>query len=138
MKKTLITLSLIAGFGNAQADSQAVTIILNSASSMTQGIALVLTNQMQAQGGKVHVLLCDKAGDLALKDNAGEKLKPQGVTPGQLLDSAMKKGASASVCALYLPNSGRSADDLKDGIAPAKPDAMGKEMLESDRKVLVF
>lgn len=138
MKKLLATVASLFTFSAAQADSQAVTVILNTSSPMTQGIALVLTNQMQAQGGKVHVLLCDKAGDLALKSNAGEKLKPQGVTPGQLLDSALKKGATAAVCALYLPNTGYTADDLKEGIAPAKPDAMGKEMLEANRKVLVF
>ncbi|MER2623043.1 MAG: hypothetical protein ABTS22_03805 [Accumulibacter sp.] len=138
MKKIVITLSLIASVGTVQADNQAVTVILNSGSTMTQGIALVLTNQMQAQGGRVHVLLCDKAGDLALKYNAGEKLKPQDVSPGQLLDSAIKKGASASVCALYLPNTGFSAEQLKEGIKAARPDAMGRETLEAERKVLVF
>ena len=138
MKKILLATATLLSVSAAQADPQAVTVILNASSTMTQGIALVLANQMQAQGGKVHVLLCDKAGDLALKSHVGEKLKPQDVTPGQLLDGAMKKGATAAVCALYLPNSGNKAEDLKEGIAPAKPDAMGREILEASRKVLVF
>ena len=102
------------------------------------GIALVLANQMQGQGAQVQVLLCDKAGDLALKEAGGEKLKPQDVTPAQLLDSAIRKGATANVCALYLPNSGHTPDRLKDGITPAKPDAMARTVLEAQRKVLVF
>ncbi|MBL8430612.1 MAG: hypothetical protein JNJ95_12105 [Dechloromonas sp.] len=138
MKKTIIALSLLASLGTAYADNQPVTIILNSESPMTQGIALVLANQMQAQGGQVQILLCDKAGDLALKNAAGNKLKPQDVTPAQLLDGAIKKGATATVCALYLPNTGHTPDQLKDGIVAAKPDAMGKSMLETQRKVIAF
>ena len=68
----------------------------------------------------------------------GDKLKPQDVTPAQLLDGAIKKGATANVCALYLPNSGNTPDKLKDGITPAKPDAMARTVLEAQRKVLVF
>jgi len=138
MKKIIAISALLSLGGVVQADAQPVTLLLNSASTLTQGIALVLSNQMQAQGGKVHILMCDKAGDLALKSHVGEKLKPQDVTPGQLLDSAMKKGATASVCALYLPNSGHAADQLKDGITAAKPDAMAREVMEANRKVLVF
>lgn len=138
MKKSLTSLVLLALAASAQAESQPVTVIINAASTMTQGAALVLSNQMQAQGGQVHVLLCDKAGDLALKGAGGEKLKPQDVTPAQLLDSAMKKGATASVCALYLPNSGHTAEQLKDGIAAAKPDAMGRALIEPQRKIITF
>lgn len=138
MKKNLIAAAFALAAGVAQAEGQAVTVIINSASTMSQGVALVLATQMQAQGGQVHILLCDKAGDLALKGAGGETLKPQNVTPAQMLDGAMKKGATASVCALYLPNSGHTPDQLKDGVTAAKPDAMGKALLEPQRKVVVF
>ena len=138
MKKTLIALSLGLSAAAVHAETQPVTVILNSASPMSQGIALVLANQMQGQGGQVHILLCDKAGDLALKGASGEKLKPKDVTPAQLLDGAIKIGATAAVCALYLPNSGHAPDQLKDGIVAAKPDDMGKAMLEPQRKILTF
>ena len=138
MKKSLIALACALGFGLAHAETQQITVIINSASTMSQGVALVLANQMQGQGGQVHLLLCDKAGDLALKGAGGDKLKPQDVTPAQLLDGAMKKGATASVCALYLPNTGNTPDHLKDGITAAKPDAMGRALLEPQRKVVVF
>jgi len=105
---------------------------------MTQGMAMVLANQMQAQGAQVDILLCDQGGDLALKDAGGEALKPNDVTPAQLLSAALKKGATASVCALYLPNTGHAAEQLKDGISVAKPDAMARAMLEPQRKVFSF
>lgn len=138
MKKIVIASAFVLAAGVAQAEGEAVTVILNSSSTMSQGVALVLATQMQAQGGQVHILLCDKAGDLALKGAGGETLKPQNVTPAQMLDGAMKKGATASVCALYLPNTGNTPDKLKDGITAAKPDAMGKALLEPQRKVVVF
>ncbi len=138
MKKPLIALAALLTFGVAHADQQNVTVIVNSGSTMTQGIAMVLTNQMQAQGAQVHVLLCDQAGDLGLRDAGGEALKPNNVTPAQLLGAAMEKGATASVCALYLPNTGHTPEALRDGVTPARPDAMGADLLEMSRKVMVF
>ncbi|MBP6097265.1 MAG: hypothetical protein KBF58_02430 [Methyloversatilis sp.] len=138
MKKAFIAAALAVLSTTAFADKQAVTVVVTSSSNMTQGMAMVLANQMQAQGGQVDILLCDKAGDLALKTAGGEALKPQNVTPAQLLDAAIKKGATASVCALYLPNTGHTPDALKDGIAAAKPDAMGRSLLEPGRKVMAF
>ena len=138
MKKILGAIALIGFAAVAQAEGQPVTVILSSASTMTQGMAMVLANQMQAQGGQVNILLCDKAGDLALKDASGEALKPNNVTPAQLLDAAIAKGATASVCALYLPNSGKQSTDLRAGITAAKPDDMGRALLEPERKVMAF
>jgi predicted peroxiredoxin len=139
MKKTLIALGLAVSLGVAHAQApQPVTVILNSGSTMTQGIAMVLANQMQEQGAQVHVLLCDRAADIALRDAGGETLKPNDVTPAQLLGAAIGKGATAAVCALYLPNTGHSAEALREGVTPARPDVMGAAMLEADRKVLVF
>ncbi|ENO90230.1 hypothetical protein [Thauera linaloolentis] len=138
MKKALVALAFALGSGAALADKQVVTVVVNDASTMTQGMAMVLANQMQEQGAQVDILLCDKAGDLALRNAAGEALKPNDVTPAQLLDAALKKGATASVCALYLPNSGNKPEDLKEGIRPAKPADMGRALLEPSRKVIGF
>ena len=138
MKKTLIALALTLGSGLALAESQPVTLVLTEDDTMTQGIALVLANQMQEQGAQVSILLCDQAGDLALKNAGGEPLKPNNVTPAQLLDGAIKKGATASVCALYLPNTGHQPEDLKEGIIPAKPAEMGRALLEPNRKAFTF
>lgn len=139
MKKTLFALffASISSYSLA-ADTQHVTVTLTSASTMSQGMAMVLANQMQEQGAQVDILLCDTAGDLALKDAGGELLKPNDVTPAQLLGAAMKKGATASVCALYLPNTGHKTSDLRDGIKPASPVEMGANLLQPNRKVIGF
>ncbi len=135
----LLTAVALSGFASlAMAETQAVTVILSDASNMTQGMAMVLANQMQAQGAQVDILLCDQAGGMALKDAGGEALKPNDVTPAQLLNAAMLKGATVSVCALYLPNTGYTPAQLKDGVAVAKPDAMARAMLEAQRKVFSF
>ncbi|PAU86742.1 hypothetical protein CK507_13685 [Pseudomonas sp. WN033] len=138
MKKLVASAVLAGSAALAQADSLPVTVILNSASPMTQGIAMVLANQMQAQGGQVDILLCDQAGDLALTDAGGEPLKPNNLTPAQLLSAAIEKGATASVCALYLPNTGHPSSALRQGVTVAAPDAMARRLLEPQRKVMVF
>jgi len=141
LKKFLVALSLglLLAVNTAQADSQQVTVVLNSDSRMTQGIALVLTNQKLEQGADVKVLLCDAAGDLALKDAPQvEPLKPNDVTPEQLLMGAMKQGAQVEVCALYLPNKGKQASDLKEGVSPAMPPAIASELLQENRRVFVY
>ena len=99
---------------------------------------MVLANKMLEQGDSVNILLCDKAGDMALKSSGGQLLKPANATPSQMLDGAMKKGAKVAVCALYIPNSGNKPDSLKEGVTPAKPDDMAKQMTEPNRKVFSF
>lgn len=138
MKKIIAAVALMGASTALMADAQPVTVILSNASNMTQGMAMVLANQMQEQGAQVDVLLCDQAGDLALKEAGGESLKPNNVTPAQLLGAVMKKGATASVCALYLPNTGHDKDALKDNVDVAAPDAMARSMLEEGRKVFSF
>lgn len=138
MRKLIGGLVLLGMSSSLLAEVQPVTLVLSDASGMTQGMAMVLANQMQEQGAQVNILLCDQAGDLALRDAGGEPLKPNDVTPAQLLSAAMQKGATVSVCALYLPNSGYSKEALKEGVEVASPDAMARNLLEKDRKVLGF
>lgn len=138
MKKIIAAVVLMGASTALMADAQPVTVILSNASNMTQGMAMVLANQMQEQGAQVDVLLCDQAGDLALKEAGGESLKPNNVTPAQLLGAVMKKGATASVCALYLPNSEHDKEALKENVGVAAPDAMARSMLEEGRKVFSF
>lgn len=139
MKKLLLAFGLLFSATVAQADApQPITVLLSSDSNMTQGMAMVLANQMQEQGAQVDILLCDEAGKMALEGAEGEALKPNNVSPVQLLNGALKKGATASVCALFLPNHGLSSDDLREGITAASPAEMGAKLLEEDRKVIGF
>ncbi|PSF13288.1 hypothetical protein C7H09_01355 [Marinobacter fuscus] len=115
-----------------------VLVILTSNSLQTQGMAMVLSNTMANQGAKVNVLLCDKAGDLALKSYQSEALAPKNLTPGQMLRGLMKAGGTVNVCALYLPNSDHTKDDLLDGVGVATPPAMAEQMLDSNIRTFTF
>ena len=115
-----------------------VLVILSSDSLQTQGMAMVLSNTMAQQGAKVNVLLCDKAGDLALKSYKAPALKPKDVTPGQMLRGLLKQGGEAKVCALYLPNSDYGKDDLIDGVGVAMPPEMAGQMLNPKMRTFTF
>jgi len=60
--------------GNRGNTVDEVLVILSSDSLQTQGMAMVLSNTMAQKGAKVNVLLCDEAGDLALKAYEAEPL----------------------------------------------------------------
>lgn len=131
-----------ASFG-VQADShkgaiEEVLVILSSDSLQTQGMAMVLSNTMAKQGAKVHVLLCDEAGDLALESYDAPALKPKDVTPGQMLRGLLKQGGQVKVCALYLPNSDYSKDDLIDEVGVAMPPEMASQMLNPKMRTFTF
>ena len=52
MKKLLCAVALLGASSSLLADDRSVTVILSDASGMTQGMAMVLANQMQAQGAQ--------------------------------------------------------------------------------------
>ncbi|KKO49001.1 hypothetical protein VT06_08405 [Arsukibacterium sp. MJ3] len=133
---TVLTLS--AAFSTALQAEQQVLINVTSGSGQTQGMAMVLANQMQQQGAKVSMVLCDSAADLALKTYQGEILLPMNATPGQLLNKLQQGGAIIQVCALYLPNRKISAADLAKGITPAVPGNIAAQMLAAEVKVFSF
>ena len=115
-------------------------VILSSSSLQTQGMAMVLSNTMAASGAHVNVLLCDTAGDLALKENEKESkdhlMKPKNVSPKMLLNKLKSQGATVNVCALYLPNSQYTKADLMEGVGVAKPPEIASMM--SNRQIRVF
>lgn len=142
--KAMVAVALIAVASfSVHADNhkgaiEEVLVILSSDSLQTQGMAMVLSNTMAQKGAKVNVLLCDKAGDLALKSYQAPALKPKDVTPGQMLRGLLKQGGEAKVCALYLPNSDNSKDDLIDGVGVAMPPEMAGQMLDGKMRTFTF
>lgn len=132
----------VAPFGahaqNGEGAIEEVLVILSSESLQTQGMAMVLANTMAEQGAKVNVLLCDKAGDMALKSYEASTLKPKDVTPGQMLRGLIQQGGEAKVCALYLPNSDNTKDDLIEGVSVAMPPEMAGQMLNPKMRTFTF
>ena len=129
---------LISATAASAADKQPLLLILTSGDTQTQGMALVLSSEAQRQGAEVQVLLCSEAGKLGLKDYEAPSLKPRGVTPKQLLQGLMKQGAQVDVCALFLPNLGKTPEDLLEGIGAAKPPAVVEKMLKPEVRMLNF
>ncbi|MGM0768294.1 MAG: hypothetical protein ACQEV6_09725 [Pseudomonadota bacterium] len=115
-----------------------VLVILSSDSLQTQGMSMVLASTMLEKGASVNVLLCDQAGDMALKSYDAPTLKPKDVTPGQMLRGLVSKGATVKVCALYLPNSKHDRDDLFEGVGVAMPPEMADQMLNSEMRTFTF
>ncbi|MCK9515268.1 MAG: hypothetical protein M0Q87_04300 [Ottowia sp.] len=101
-------------------------------------MAMALASTMARQGAKVNVLLCDQAGDLALKDDKAPALKPKDLTPGQMLRGLLEQGGVARVCALYLPNSAHGKDDLIEGVQVAMPAEIAGQMLDPKIRTFTF
>lgn len=137
MKKTvLIAATLLASALSAQAADLFVNI--HSGNAMAQGAGMVLAGQALEQKANVRVLLCDLAGDIAVAGKEMPTLKPRNVTPQQMLQGLIKAGATVEVCALYLPNTGRTAADLIPGVTPAKPADVAAHLLKPGMATLAF
>ncbi|MGO1246968.1 MAG: hypothetical protein ACTHY5_10165 [Oceanisphaera sp.] len=144
-KKKLASLALGTAMltGGAQAADttprvENALVIVNSGELQTQGMAMILANAMQAQGTHINILLCDKAGDLALQNTQNPPLKPKGVTPEQLLTKLQQAGAQVDVCALYLPNSEHDQAQLREGVGVATPDNIAQHMTNITTRVFNF
>ncbi len=134
----LTALVLLFSAGHALAKDDSWLVILTSGDVQTQGMAMVLATEAQRQSTPVRVLLCDEAGKLALKDFTPPTLKPRAVTPKQMLQGLMQNGAQVQVCALFLPNSGKTATDLIDGVTAATPPEIVTLLNDDDIRVLSF
>lgn len=139
VKVTAMALLLLPFSGYASDSADKALVLVNSGDTQTQGMAMVLSGAMLAQGADVRLLLCDAAGDMAVKENQGETLKPFNATPGERLQGLINDGVVVELCALYLPNSGLAAEDIIDGVNPrAQPPEIARLMLQNDTKVFSF
>lgn len=137
MKSLVVaTTALALAAGAAQAEELFVNI--HSGNAMAQGAGLVLAGQALEQKASVRVLLCDKAGDIALAGAELPKLKPRDMTTQQMLQGVIKAGAKVEVCALYLPNTGKQPSDLIPGVTPAKPADVAAHLLKPGVHSLAF
>lgn len=136
--KTLLTLYAATVLACGTAQAQELFVNIHSGQAMAQGAGLVLAGQALEQKATVRVLLCDKAGDIAVAGIDQPKLKPRDVSPQQMLQGLIKGGAKVEVCALYLPNSGKQAGDLIPGVTPAKPAEVAAHLLKPGVQTLAF
>ncbi|PWG64865.1 DsrE family protein [Spiribacter halobius] len=130
-------LVVLAAPAAAQSERSLLTIV-TSGEAETQAMALILTRQARAAGSDVRVLLCDAAGDLALRGatDTSPVIQPAGMSPAAMLRGLLQAGVTVEVCAIYLPNRSADEDDLAEGVRVARPDAIGA--LVADPAVRLF
>ena len=136
--KRLLALATATLLSAGAVQAQELFVNIHSGNAMAQGAGLVLAGQALEQKASVRVLLCDKAGDIALAGAELPKLKPRDVTPQQMLQGVIKAGAKVEVCALFLPNTGKQTTDLIEGVTPAKPADVAAHLLKPEVKTLAF
>lgn len=120
-------------------------MVLTSDAVQTQTMAMILGNAMRQQGTDLHILLCDAAGDLAVEGfSSDEAVKtppsnPAGeVKPEGMLQMLMGEGVSVDVCAIYLPNTDYTQEELLDGVGVAAPGEIAEMMRDPAIPVYSF
>lgn len=131
-------LVMVAGSALAE-QGKGLNVLVNSGDRQTQMMAMVLSVQaMQTHGKEIHMVLCGAAGDLALQSTETETFLPSKKSPTMLLNTLLQLGASVQVCPLYLPNAGKTTDDLMSGITVAEPPVFAGRLLEKDYQNVAF
>ena len=138
MNKTLISSAILASsllFSSISSADQGkgLNVLVTAGERQSQMMALILSVQTVKKHGKeVHMVLCSAAGDLALKDTKTDAMKGPNKSPTQMLQALIKMGGSVEICPLYLPNAGKTKDDLLEGITIAKPPIVAGRLLDTD------
>ena len=134
---TLATMLFIPNLLSANL-AKGLNVVVTSSDAQTQQMAMVLSMMTLKQKKEVNMTLCSSAGDLAVKGMKSTVLKPMDKSPKMMLKAIMKKGAKVQVCPLYLPNAGKDASVLLDGITVAKPMDVAKGLLNTEYQNLSY
>ncbi|WP_371039187.1 hypothetical protein [Rhodosalinus sp. FB01] len=138
--KAATAAAFIAGPAGAEMEEKLVTVV-TSENPQTQLMSMVLTMQALQKGAEVRILLCGPGGDIALDeapDTATAGQPPKDMSPQGLLKAAISNGATAEVCAIYLPGRGEGPEVLMDGVGVAQPPAMADALLDDGAAVWSF
>ena len=133
--------ALLLSAAPALAQEEKLVTVVTAGDAQTQLMSMVLTMQAIGKGTQARILLCGPGGDIALKDapeSATAGQPPKGMSPQALLKAAIAKGATAEVCAIYLPGKGATPEVLIDGVTVAQPPAMADALLDEDAAVWSF
>lgn len=140
--KALIIATLIAPSYINATELKGLNIIITSPDAQTQMMGMVLGGSvLNDQKKALNITLCGPAGNLALKDfKAADVKKPDGsiANPKGALQGLMKAGAVVTVCPLFLPNAGKDASALVEGISVAKPPMVAKGLTDAEFNNISF
>lgn len=113
-------------------------VIVTTEDSLTQFMSMVLSVESHAKGANVGILLCGKAGDLAIKGSKEVFFKPKNVSPQMLLNKLIKNGVEVGICPPYLPNNDKTKADLIEGVLVVSPPDIATQILDKDTKILSY
>lgn len=140
--KVLIVAALVAPSLMSAAELKGLNMLMTSPDAQTQMMGMVLGGSVVNDQKKVlNITLCGPAGNLALKEfKAADIKRPDGsvANPKMALQGLMKAGASVQVCPLFLPNAGKDAAALVEGITVAKPPMVAKGLTDGDFNNISF
>lgn len=141
MKKLIVSTGLAALLtipAMAAQKAENLMVLVTSGDSLTQLMAGVLALQSKQHGANVEMLFCGKAGDLVVKGSEEVKLKPKNTSPQMLIKKLISSGATVGVCPPYLPNAGKTKNDLIDGVNVVKPPKVAGRILDQNTKILSY
>ncbi len=143
MKKLLVSLVLAGGLTtSAIADdglADGLNVLVTSGEAQTQMMSLVLSMKtIKVHKKKVNMVLCDKAGSLAVKDTDSPVVKAMGASPKDVLKKLIKAGMDVKVCPLYLPSIDKDESVLIEGVQVANPDKVSENLLKKNYKILSY
>ncbi len=135
---SLVLASLAA---SASESGERVLLTVFSGEGQIQGTAMNVATALANNDHEVHILLCGRAGELALRDRMPETLEPRTITPREMMEEAMTNGATVSVCPLFLPNTafGRyGTDDFLEQVTEDSSEEMAERLTQADTRLLSF
>lgn len=142
IKKAFIVAAIVAPCLMSATELKGINVIMTSADAQSQMMGMVLSNSvLNDQKKVVNITLCGPAGNLALKEfKAADVKRPDGsvANPKGALQGLMKAGASVQVCPLFLPNAGKDASALVEGITVAKPPMVAKGLTNGEFNTVSF
>ncbi len=134
----LIGVLLAPAFANASENAKNLMVVVTSGDSVTQLMSMVLSTQAKKKGANVEILMCGQAGDLVIKDSKEVKLKPKDMSPQMLLKNLLASGTKVEICPPYLPNAGKTTDDLLEGVTVAKPPMVAEKLIDNNTQILSY
>jgi len=115
-------------------------VILSSGSNETQAMALILARAEAAQGTPVRILLCDDAGLLAVEGSGAgsDAVQPLDMSPRQLLAQLIQMNATVELCGIFAETRGVDPSSVIQGVTPANPPGIARQISNPKTKVLSF
>ncbi len=115
-----------------------VFVVITIGYAQTQLMAMSLSTQVKLKGKTIRILLCDAAGELAIKGSRETVLKPIDKSPQMLMKALIDQGVKVEVCPFFLANKPATPADLIDGVSVAQPPLIADAMLEPGIKLFTF